>query len=233
MTHRITDRNEVRRLVKHEAAQLVEVLPRGEYEHEHIAGAVHIPLRELDRRAKAELDPSKPVIVYCNDFLCDMSPRAARRLDHLGFAHVYDYVPGKTDWMAAGLPREGHSAQTPNPGDIAQPTPPTCHFTSPAAEAYERMRAEDHNFCVAVDDDTVVTGMVYLGEQGDADGKSVEQIMRPGPTTVRASEPLQPLLGRMEKAQVDAILVTDPEGRLLGLLDRHKAAAALTQTPAA
>jgi rhodanese-related sulfurtransferase len=233
MPHRIIDRNEVRRLVDREAAQLVEVLPRGEYEYEHIAGAVNIPLRELDRRAKDELDPAQPVIVYCNDFLCDMSPRAARRLTHLGFAHVYDYVPGKTDWMAAGLPREGQSAHTPSPADIAQRTVPTCHFTSPATEAYERIRAEGQGFCVAVDDDSVVVGMVYPGEQEDAGGKSVEQVMRPGPTTIRANEPLQPLIDRMEKARVDAILVTDAEGRLLGLLDRHQAAAALAQTPTA
>ena len=36
-----------------------------------------------------------------------MSPRAAWRLESLGFTKVYDYVPGKTDWLAAGLPREG------------------------------------------------------------------------------------------------------------------------------
>jgi rhodanese-related sulfurtransferase len=231
MPHRIMDRGEVRRLIEQEAAQLVEVLPRGEYEYEHLVGAVSIPLRELDRRARAELDPSQPVIVYCNDFLCDMSPRAAQRLTHLGFAQVYDYVPGKVDWMAAGLPREGQSAHIPNPGDIAQHTVPTCHFTSSAANAYDRMSTEGHNFCVAVDDNSVVVGMVYLDEQANVNGKSVEQVMRPGPTTVRASEPLQPLIQRMEKVQVDAILVTDPEGRLLGLLDRHQAAVALKQAP--
>ena len=32
-----------------------------------------------------------------------MSPRAAWRLESLGFSHVYDYVAGKIDWLAAGL----------------------------------------------------------------------------------------------------------------------------------
>ena len=36
-----------------------------------------------------------------------MSPRAACRLESLGFGEVYDYVAGKLDWMAAGLPTEG------------------------------------------------------------------------------------------------------------------------------
>src|SRR6266511_4403171 len=36
-----------------------------------------------------------------------MSPRAAWRLESMGFAEVYDYVAGKADWGAAGLPLEG------------------------------------------------------------------------------------------------------------------------------
>ena len=31
-----------------------------------------------------------------------MSPRAAWRLEALGFGGVYDYVAGKVDWIAAG-----------------------------------------------------------------------------------------------------------------------------------
>jgi rhodanese-related sulfurtransferase len=61
-------RDEVRRLVEHEAAQLVEVLPREEYEWAHLAGAVNMPLKQLDRHTAAALDRTRPVIVYCNDF---------------------------------------------------------------------------------------------------------------------------------------------------------------------
>jgi len=48
-------------------AQLVEVLPREEYELEHLPGAVSLPLRELGGRARVILDPSRPVVVYCHD----------------------------------------------------------------------------------------------------------------------------------------------------------------------
>jgi rhodanese-related sulfurtransferase len=60
-------REEVRRLLD-EGAQLVEVLPREEYEEEHIAGAINIPLKELNRRTAMQLDRSRPVIVYCDDY---------------------------------------------------------------------------------------------------------------------------------------------------------------------
>ncbi len=36
-----------------------------------------------------------------------MSPRAAWRLEATGFGPVYDYVAGKSDWLAADLPFEG------------------------------------------------------------------------------------------------------------------------------
>ena len=60
-------RDEVRRLVE-EGAQLVEVLPAPEYAEEHIAGAINIPLKELDEDGPRELDRDRPVIVYCNDY---------------------------------------------------------------------------------------------------------------------------------------------------------------------
>jgi len=60
-------REEVRQLLK-EGAQLVEVLPRDEYGEEHIAGAINIPLKELNRKTAMQLDRSRPVIVYCDDY---------------------------------------------------------------------------------------------------------------------------------------------------------------------
>ena len=61
-------KDEVRELLE-EGAQLVEVLPREEYEEEHLAGAINIPLKGLDREAAAGLDRAAPVIVYCHDYL--------------------------------------------------------------------------------------------------------------------------------------------------------------------
>ena len=60
------DRDDVRRLVAG-GAQLVEVLPSPEYEEDHLPGAIHIPLRQIDSRAGEMLDRGRPVIVYCWD----------------------------------------------------------------------------------------------------------------------------------------------------------------------
>ena len=49
-------------------ARLVEVLPREDYEKEHLPGAINIPLTELNREAAQKLERSQPVIVYCFDY---------------------------------------------------------------------------------------------------------------------------------------------------------------------
>ena len=60
------DRDGVRRLVDR-GAQLVEVLPSPEYEEDHLPGALHLPLRHIDKRAAALLDRSRQIVVYCWD----------------------------------------------------------------------------------------------------------------------------------------------------------------------
>ena len=62
-------RGDVQRLVA-AGAQLVEVLPRDEYNEEHLPGAVLLPLKALTREAaERTLDRGRPVIVYCWDAL--------------------------------------------------------------------------------------------------------------------------------------------------------------------
>ena len=57
-------REEVQRLIREEAAQLVEVLPSQEYQDEHIEGSINLPLKRLNRKTAERLDKSRPVIVY-------------------------------------------------------------------------------------------------------------------------------------------------------------------------
>ncbi len=63
---RQVERDDVRRLLDR-GAQLVEVLPKEEFEEEHLPGAINIPLRRIDAEAGQRLDRSRPVVVYCWD----------------------------------------------------------------------------------------------------------------------------------------------------------------------
>jgi rhodanese-related sulfurtransferase len=61
------DREQVQQLVR-DGAQLVEVLPRAEYDDEHLPGARNLPLKELDRESAGALDRARPIVVYCYDY---------------------------------------------------------------------------------------------------------------------------------------------------------------------
>jgi hypothetical protein len=139
-----------------------------------------------------------------------MSPRAAARLEQLGFRRVYDYAGGKTDWIAAALPFEGDRTDLTT-GDALVRETPTCGIDDPLESALAQVRA-DAPFCVVVDGDGIVLGLL----RPDARGETVADAMEPGPTTVRASKPLAPLREELGQEDGSFALVTDPDGRLLG-----------------
>jgi hypothetical protein len=45
-------------------------------------------------------------------------------------------------------------------------------------------------------------------------------VMRLGPSTVRPGSSLGALVERMRRKETESVLVSDPEGRLIGVLDR-------------
>lgn len=156
-----------------------------------------------------------------------MSARAAWRLEALGFARVYRYAAGKADWLAAGLPTEGTEAKPLRAGAVARTDVPTCSPGERVDQAVGRARRAGWDSCIVVNAQRVVVGRLRR-EVFDADGEAtVEQVMEEGPTTIRASEELTGLVKRMRNRNVPAIVVTDPDGRLLGILRRSDAELAL------
>jgi len=210
----IVDRDEAQRLVE-AGAQLVEVLPEHEYTEEHLPGALHLSLKRLDAdSARALLDVSRPVVVYCWDALCDMSPRAAWRLERLGFGPVYDYGAGKVDWMAAGLRTVRADSSKRRALDAADRDPPPCRPDDRVAD----IAALKERSVVVVNEGGIVLGRVTPGRVDAADSRAIEEVMEPGPATVRAHEPLAPLLERMARRGVGEVIVTTPQGELLGVV---------------
>jgi rhodanese-related sulfurtransferase len=67
MSAQVFSVSEVKQLLD-QGAQLVDVLGEDEFEHDHLPGAISIPLKQLDATTAARLDRNRPVLVYCNDF---------------------------------------------------------------------------------------------------------------------------------------------------------------------
>jgi CBS domain-containing protein len=153
---------------------------------------------------------------------------APRYLETLGFSAVYDYTAGKADRLAAGLPTEGTAVRTLHSGALARTGVPTCTSDKTLTTARRRLATSGEDRYVVTSDGGVVPGVLDQSVlAGDDDARAVDA-MRAGPAAVRAHEDLHELVGRRYARGVVAILVTDTEGRLFGLL-HHDADAVLAQ----
>jgi len=100
---------ELRRLVETthpEDFTLLDVRQPMEYQAGHIAGAVLIPVAQLEARLD-ELDPKRKTIVYCAAGV--RSRAAASLLLHHGFQEVFNLSGGFHSWQgltASGMPEE-------------------------------------------------------------------------------------------------------------------------------
>ncbi len=156
-----------------------------------------------------------------------MSPRAAWRLESLGFSKVYDYVGGKADWFAAGLPREGKLTSIPRAGDVARSDDVTCRPTDRVSDVADRIRAAGKETCIVTTDGGVILGRVRTDRLDGEPQEPVEEVMELGPTTTRADTILESILERLNARSVDSILVATSDGRLVGTLYRSDAEARL------
>src|SRR5215831_6327362 len=177
-------RKDVKTLVAQGRAQLVEVLPASEYKKEHLPQAINIPLENMTAETTKAIRKDVAVIVYCADFQCDLSARAAWRLESMGFQEVYRYTPGKADWLAAGLETEGVQAKKPRIRQMIHKDVPTCSLRERLEDVKSRRRP-NQDLCVVLNDRNIVLGVIQ-GETWDANPLArVADIMQPGPQTIR------------------------------------------------
>jgi rhodanese-related sulfurtransferase len=92
-------------LVSRIGAGLVTVLdvrPEDEFAQGHVAGALNIPLEELERRL-SELPVDREIVAYCRGPYCVFSFEAVAALRARGYV-VHRLEDGYPEWKAAGLP---------------------------------------------------------------------------------------------------------------------------------
>jgi CBS domain-containing protein len=129
-------------------------------------------------------------------------------------------MPGKADWLARGLPREGEKATEPRAVDFARPDAVTCRLDDRVGDIRERVDASPYGFAFVVADGGVLLGWLRRAAlDGDPDA-AAESVMEPGPSTVRADTPPGRLRERLERGDLSTAVVSDPEGRLLGVVRR-------------
>ena len=158
-----------------------------------------------------------------------MSPRAAWRLESIGFTRVYDYVAGKADWGSAGLPLEGTRDSDTRVGAHLNRDVPTCRLDDRLDSVRACVHTAGWDTCLVVNDEQIVLGRLGRAALTGKDDVTVEEAMSAGPSTVRPSLELDRAVERMRRQDLTTLPVTSSEGRLLGLLERDTAEQALRE----
>lgn len=146
-----------------------------------------------------------------------MSPRAAWRLESLGFTDAYDFVPGKAAWLAMGWPSEGDSAGDPTVGTLARNVP-VARPGETVGDAKRRCAETGLDLCLVVNEANIFMGRLRQRSLQEDPAVPVEQAMEAGSSTVRPSESLDALAQRMDERKIPSVVVTDLMGRLMGAL---------------
>ena len=78
--------------------QLLDVRTVGEFKAGHIKGALNIDAMQAEKLENyaQKLDKNKAVYLYCHSG--GRSQQASKRLKNIGFAKIYDYSGGYSEW---------------------------------------------------------------------------------------------------------------------------------------
>jgi rhodanese-related sulfurtransferase len=96
--------NELLKRARSKNIVILDTRPVNEYAAGHIAGAISVPLHELQRRLR-QLPKSKEYVAYCRGPYCVYADRAAEILLSNG-RRARRMLEGFPEWRAAGLPVE-------------------------------------------------------------------------------------------------------------------------------
>lgn len=100
-------REELLERIKDDLVTVLDVRPTEEYAAGHVAGAVNIPLNELEEYLK-QLDTKQEIVAYCRGPHCILAFDAVAKLREKGLKarRLQDGFP---EWKLAGLPIESES----------------------------------------------------------------------------------------------------------------------------
>jgi CBS domain-containing protein len=152
-----------------------------------------------------------------------MAPRAASRLESLGFGEVYEYTAGKLDWLAAGLPTEGENSSRPRAGEASRKDVVVSGLKERLGDVRTRANEAGSDVVVVIDEERVVLGQLRSEQMGMDPDLPVEQAMRAGPSTFRTYVPIKEMADFLVEHDLDSVPITTSDGKLVGVLFKSDA----------
>jgi hypothetical protein len=130
-------------------------------------------------------------------------------------------VPGKVDWLARGLPTEGERAHETRVGDLARDDAVTCGLADSAAGLAQRIDDSPYGFALVLADDGTLLGRLRRSAIEDGAEATAEELMTPGPSTVRADTAVEALRDKLDSKDLKTAIVSTPEGHVIGVVLRR------------
>jgi CBS domain-containing protein len=137
-----------------------------------------------------------------------------------GFTDVYEYVPGKVDWLAHNLETEGERADAPTVGRVMRDDVVRCASTDRASAVLELIKGSPYPFALVTTDGGVVLGRVPTSSVKPSSEEPVWDVAEPGPKTFRPHHSVENVTRHLAERNLRWAIVTTPEGRLLGVASR-------------
>ena len=139
---------------------------------------------------------------------------------------MYDYHPGKIDWIAHGGPVEGELAHLPKLGDIARDDVVTCRLEDQVGGVGARIEASSYPFGLVTSSSAVILGRLRSSMLDCDPALRAEQVMEPGPKTFRPHKSAAGVAAELAERDLRWAIVTTPEGELIGVAARVELEAA-------
>jgi predicted transcriptional regulator len=118
---------------------------------------------------------------------------------------------------------EGKRAGIPRVGERVRRDVSTCRLTDRLGEVAKHVRAAGWDGCVVVNEQRVVLGLLHGQALDGSPQQLVEEVMEPGPSTFRTDVTFEEMTAYMQQRQLDSVLITTADGKLVGILQRTAA----------
>jgi predicted transcriptional regulator len=142
---------------------------------------------------------------------------------------VYDYTAGKVDWLVRRRAVEGTRASEPTVGDLSRDDAITCRLSDRTAQVGERVTGSAYPFALVLSEGRVLLGRVATDVLEAHPDQSVEEVMEPGPSTVRPHKTAAGVADDLRHRDLRWGIVTTPEGELIGVVSRAELEAAVRE----
>jgi CBS domain-containing protein len=139
---------------------------------------------------------------------------------------VYDYHPGKLDWIAHRGPVEGELARIPKVGDFARDDVVTCRLEDQVGAVGARIEDSAFPFGLVTSPSRVILGRLRSSMLDCDPALRAEEVMEPGPKTLRPHKSAAGAARELAERDLRWAIVTTPEGELIGVATRTELEAA-------